>query len=787
MLSKSYSFYHIALLSCAGAGGGGVLAAGLAASTERVWRLLRDQNVKRIEQEAEAGHSLTASAAVLMRYLSSKHSSAVLQTEDPLAAHFVYAEHRLLDPMLMLRAYEEHFPGVFGHVAARTKVFDGIFRERVAEVEQVVLLGSGFDTRPYRMSELGEDSGVKVFEVDTVPTLMEKCRVLFEAGVGFDHVEFVPVDFEVDSLENELLAHGFKTDVKTLYLWEFVTAYLTEEAVVGTLEMIRRLSGAGCLLGLDYVAAEIFGAAHSEYQGAEEFLMSTAAMNEDAHWGVAEGKHEQLFGKHGYEVEAHWSPAELNEGFLSDSEGNVLSKSYSFYHIALLSFEGASKQAQLDLQQEILFDLWNATGDAYNANSAVHIQFLQSVSRYPDSCALCFGNAVLTYSDLLRQCFLISAQLQQMHAVVALCAAKCLEEVVGLVSILLCGSAYVPLDPKLPGLRLTYVLDSCSIRQVVVQQLHAEKVNSLSHPFGVIVIPKCTASSSLPSPQLQFATQCLSLNAYILFTSGSTGQPKGLMVEHNSLAAYVAHSNLVLSLGVYDSTLFATPITFDASVELVWCTLTAGAKLIIAKPNATIDPNYLALLVHQEQVTYMNLVPSVASLVLELADAFLPPSLNTFFLLGEVCKPNLVSEILKQHPRVQLHNRYGPAEVTIASHGFQCRSSEHPTCIFEKSVPIGKALPNVQCFLSAEQQIDTLASVGELCLGGPQVSLGYLGPNLTANAFVHQRGSGRVYRTGDRVQRLQDGYFDFLGRVDFQVRWSTMQNCCLKAPNVRSS
>ena len=165
----------------------------------------------------------------------------------------------------------------------------------------------------------------------------------------------------------------------------------------------------------------------------------------------------------------------------------------------------------------------------------------------------------------------------------------------------------------------------------------------------------------------------------MLFTSGTTGKPKGLVVQHGSLSSYIAHTNRYLELKCADVVLQSTPFTFDASVQLLWCPVTVGACVAIAKPGAALDPYYVQALIWQHGVSFVDMVPSVLSMYLDTVGNELPFWVRSAFVLGEACKPGLAHRITTSNMHVAFTNRYGPAEATIASHGYPsglvtCRS-----------------------------------------------------------------------------------------------------------------
>lgn len=336
-----------------------------------------------------------------------------------------------------------------------------------------------------------------------------------------------------------------------------------------------------------------------------------------------------------------------------------------------------------------------------------------------------------------------------------------------MVGIMRSGGAYVPLDPKLPVDRLRYIVEQCGCKGLVSQRKHAGVGASLG--IATCVVEELTDAVD----GTRFAgVRCDSeSSAYVLFTSGSTGKPKGVIVEHGSLTPFVFAAMHSIALQYDDVLLHTCSFTFDPSVELVWCSMCAGSKLVLGKSGALTDTDYLHKLMVASRVTFFDTVPSVLAAYISVQSNPFPPSLRMVYVGGEALAVGLAVDLVASHGSVELWNLYGPTEVTVTSHAFHCKLDS-----FCRRVPIGCPVVNTTGFV-----LDThLASVpvavaGELYLGGPKVARGYIGrSDLTQQAFVSVSflpdGAGRLYKTGDRVRWLPDGNLDFLGRVDFQMK-----------------
>ncbi|KAK3284317.1 hypothetical protein CYMTET_8028 [Cymbomonas tetramitiformis] len=267
--------------------------------------------------------------------------------------------------------------------------------------------------------------------------------------------------------------------------------------------------------------------------------------------------------------------------------------------------------------------------------------------------------------------------------------------------------------------------------------------------------------------------------AYILFTSGSTGKPKGVMVSHSNLVPKLTSHVQMLGLCSTDKMLHSLTFTFDPSVESIFSTLVAGATLVVSKPGALLDPEYLQHLIVNEHVSVADLVPSV--LLMHLNSSASPASsllnsIQKLLLGGEALTTDLARRVLTQHPQICLWNAYGPTEVTVSATHYHVHLVDGKlNCGDGAFVPIGAPEANTLAYvLDPHRQPVPIGVAGELYLGGPKVTQGYIGgPDLTDAAFVHVPElcpEGRLYKTGDRVRWLASGNLEFLGRMDHQVK-----------------
>lgn len=348
---------------------------------------------------------------------------------------------------------------------------------------------------------------------------------------------------------------------------------------------------------------------------------------------------------------------------------------------------------------------------------------------------------------------------------VAICAERSPERVVGLLAIVLAGSAYVPLDPDYPRDRLDFMLTDSAAPLLLCQ---GDPAQHLTLPTGVQVLRLDDAlvagdDVALPPPALH--PEHL---AYILYTSGSTGRPKGVGISHGALAQRLTWMQATYALDASDVLLQKAPLGFDVSVWETFWPLLAGARLVLAAPGEQRDPAALLQRVRAHGVTTLHFVPPLLQLFLDQPGVAECTSLRRLFSGGEALPAALRDRVLERLPAVALHNRYGPTETTINATHWRCRVDDGPR------VPIGTPLGNVRCrVLDGDLNLLPIRVAGELCVAGAGLARGYLGrPALTAERFVPDPfgEGGRLYRTGDRVCWDAEGRLDYLGRLDDQLK-----------------
>ncbi|MSU97441.1 amino acid adenylation domain-containing protein, partial [Pseudomonas mandelii] len=430
---------------------------------------------------------------------------------------------------------------------------------------------------------------------------------------------------------------------------------------------------------------------------------------------------------------------------------------------------------QLDIlpasERTLLLKTWNATDASCPVHLCIHHVFEAQVARDPEATALIVEGETLSYGELNVRANRLAHWLIEQGVGpdrrVAICVERSAGMVVGLLAILKAGGAYVPLDPTYPGDRLAYILaDTAPVlvladaagRQALGEALQTHTVldpnEVLTEAEGNLQIPGLTPHNL----------------AYLIHTSGSTGQPKGVMIEHRGLVASTLARTTVYQPGADAVFLLLSSVAFDSSVAGIFGTLTTGGALCLPGSNAVVDPHIISRLLIENQVTSVLMVPSLARLVLPQVAQLGCGQLRQVIVAGETCPAKLVHEVTSSFTHVELFNEYGPTEATVWAAVHRCSSED------VDPVPIGRPIANARVYLLDAHGVPVpLGAVGEMYIGGAGVARGYLNlPDLTAERFLLDPFAGkpdaRMYKTGDLARYLPNANLVFLGRNDDQVK-----------------
>jgi amino acid adenylation domain-containing protein len=375
----------------------------------------------------------------------------------------------------------------------------------------------------------------------------------------------------------------------------------------------------------------------------------------------------------------------------------------------------------------------------------------------------------LTYKDLNGWANQFANHLRKMRVGpdvrVGVCLERSLDMVVALLGVLKAGGAYVPLDPEYPTERLQYMLRDTDADLVLTSRRLGNKLSSVPIPV-IFLNSEWEAISRCNSRNLKHRVVPQNL-AYVMYTSGSTGMPKGVGIAHQSIVRLVRGTNYA-KLCPEEVILQFAPLSFDASTFEIWGTLLNGARLAVV-PAGRDSLQSLGDLIKEYGITTLWLTSALFHQVAE-REAESLAGVRQLLSGGDIVSSVAVSHAMRQGCRVI--NCYGPTENTTFTCCYPVPASE----TLASSVPIGKPISNTDVYvLDGNLQPVPAGVSGELCTGGDGLARGYWNdPELTAERFIphpySKRPGARLYKTGDLVRHLPDGNVDFISRNDNQIK-----------------
>ncbi|WP_430909646.1 amino acid adenylation domain-containing protein, partial [Maribacter sp. 2-571] len=400
----------------------------------------------------------------------------------------------------------------------------------------------------------------------------------------------------------------------------------------------------------------------------------------------------------------------------------------------------------------------------YGSNQTIVDLFEDRVSKTPDAVALTFESAEMTYGELNKKANQLARYLVKKgvveDSIVAICANRSMETVIGILGILKSGAAYLPIDPKHPKDRIRHMLTDSNTALLVS---HSDLEGTLKATCDNIEFIHLDGEvlQGMSKRRLSKKRKPESL-AYIIYTSGSTGRPKGVMVEHHNLVNYIDSQTNTYGINDSDVILQTSNLVFDASVEQVFLSLLNGCCLVLIKEDTIVDEVLLKRVLADHAVTHIHTTPGILKV--------LDPSIGTSSLRrvvvgGEECSVALANAWVQNY---DFYNKYGPTEATITA-----TIKYFPKGSTVNRVSIGGPIQNTDVhILSKGLRTQPVGAIGELCIGGEGLTRGYLNrPELSSDRFiVHPKAGQRLYLTGDLAKRLPNGEIEFIGRMDDQVK-----------------
>ncbi|NLR57678.1 amino acid adenylation domain-containing protein [Chitinophaga polysaccharea] len=465
-----------------------------------------------------------------------------------------------------------------------------------------------------------------------------------------------------------------------------------------------------------------------------------------------------------------------------------------FSRIIMQMTEDAQRQLKSicmleDAAFNLLVDGFNDTARDYNRHITIHELFEQQVLETPHATALVYEDKILTYNELNVRANRLARQMMadstEGGELVAILMNRSPEMIITLFAILKSGGTYVPIEPHLPDGRIIRLLQSLGCRKLVIDKQQCLRMAGIRKAVASLQQVYCF---DLPEEN----TDCISIEmdcgdyrddnlnrsvsandtAYVIFTSGSSGMPKGVVVRHQPVINLIEWVNNTYHIDRNDKVLFVSSLSFDLSVYDIFGLLAAGGSVQIV-PNTDIgEPQKLLQQIYRYGITYWDSAPAALQQLTPWLEEeqMQHNALRLVFLSGDWIPLNLPTVIKSVFRKAEVIALGGATEATVWSNSYPVQSVDPQW----KSIPYGKPMQNAKYYiLDKDLQPCPIGVPGDLFIGGECIADGYLNEvALTAFRFIDNpfRTGEKMYRTGDTARWYADGNIEFLGRKDAQVK-----------------
>ncbi|PJD92664.1 MAG: hypothetical protein CK424_03505 [Legionella sp.] len=436
---------------------------------------------------------------------------------------------------------------------------------------------------------------------------------------------------------------------------------------------------------------------------------------------------------------------------------------------------------------------WNTTSPLSNSNKTIHALFEEQVLKTPDNIALVYKNTQLTYTHLNERSNQLAHYLRTKHRVkgddlIALYLDRSEHMLISILGVLKAGGAYVPIDVTYPEKRIRYMLDDIGMKVLITNKHNLDHIKSISlsheqenypthHDLSIVSID----SDDIQHHLNQYITSNPDLNTqahnlvYVMYTSGTIGMPKGVMLEHCSVTPRVL--SMIEKSGIHAKSnyLFKTNYVFDVSFSDIFMTLLSGGSLYITK--SVFDIEEIGNLIATHDINVCHFVPSQLEAI---NDYLFSKNLFSKLQIINVSGEKFHKSLIYDNTNIKYVNYYGPTEtgeVTADITDFKNQVSDHP-----KLDTIGHPLTESTLYI-LDEHLNPLpiGAIGELYVGGTGLARAYLNlPELTQKLFIpnpfqnlaeqNVNNNNRLYKTGDLVRYLSNGNIEYIGRGDNQVK-----------------
>ena len=410
-------------------------------------------------------------------------------------------------------------------------------------------------------------------------------------------------------------------------------------------------------------------------------------------------------------------------------------------------------------EKEELIYSFNSTEIEIPSNINIIDLFKVQVKNNPNKIAITYENQSITYYELDQKSSQIANMLLEnkisLGNIVAILLPKSIEFFISIIGILKVGAIYIPIDINFPDNRINYIMSDSKPSLCITNSFQKNRISNTQ----TIDFYECNNFDNVFDKKINIHEDT---GCYIIYTSGTTGNPKGIVATHKNVVNYTYSFQHEFKLSSSKDTVLQqfTP-SFDAFVEEFYPALLNGIKIFSVSKDTTLDLNKLENYIKENNVTLISCAPLLLN---ELNKLKVLPSVHTFISGGDILKKSFFSNLIKY---ANVYNTYGPTETTVCSTYHKCTTEEN------NSIPIGKTIANYKNYiLSDNNRLLPKGTIGELCIGGNGVTLGYLNnPNLTNEKFITLPFiNERVYKTGDLCRINTNNEIEFIGRKDCQLK-----------------
>ena len=472
-----------------------------------------------------------------------------------------------------------------------------------------------------------------------------------------------------------------------------------------------------------------------------------------------------------------WAEVEYAQSIYQESGMRVLAEQMREVVESAVQRKGEMKIEDLEMlpaaHRQLLIES-NSTRKGYPSDKSLHQLIQEQVVRTPEQVAVVDDKQQLSYRELNSRANQLAHHLRLLgvgpESLVAIYMERSIEMVVSLLGVLKAGGAYVPLDTMYPYERLCFVMADAKASVLLTQERMMARLPE--HQAQVIYLDSEWPTVATQSEANPVANVTQSNAAYVLYTSGSTGMPKGVVIPHKGLVNYLSWCTDAYRVAEGQGAPVHSPLGFDLTVTSLFAPLLAGQSLFLIAEEAGIEGLTRAVR-DGENFSLLKVTPPHLEVLNQMLQGDeLAGSVRVLIIGGEALSNETVSLWRKNAPQTRLINEYGPTETVVGCCVYEVASDDPETGI----VPIGRPIANTEIYLlDGHLRLVAVGVAGELYIGGDGLARGYLNhPELTAEKFIPNpfaaSGGERLYRTGDLARFRADGEIEYLGRTDYQVK-----------------